>query len=213
MVDIKLILSREDGTHVEDVSGRFTTADLALLDSFTGFVSRVRASSLLVRGMPAITKMRWESGKELVFECAPYSDAELHELLHVLRPLILHEEATSFDKVAALLKRCFSSRAVSDQLKLIRHIYEHGEVSRYMQVSVGGQELFKKSLLDLWLNAAQYHTDVDKAAAWRELEQSLTSPNTRALVMTQLQDRVKALFNLDYIVGLVLSKSHHQTAL
>ncbi|MCP5234169.1 MAG: hypothetical protein H6945_00315 [Zoogloeaceae bacterium] len=143
----------------------------------------------------------------MTFECAPYSDAELHELLHVLRPVILHKEATSFNNIAALLGRRFSSRAFADHMKVIRRVFEHGELNLYMQVSVGGQPLFHESLLDNWLNGAQYHTDAEKAEVWRALEKSLTAPNARAVVMSQLQGKVKALFNLEYIVALVLGKS------
>ena len=77
----------------------------------------------------------------------------------------------------------------------------------YMQISVGNQPLFHESLLDTWLNGAQYHTDAEKATSWRALEVALSSENARAVVMSQLQGRVKALFNLEYIASLVLQKS------
>ncbi len=207
MTTVTLSLKTEDGALVDSISATFKQDDLALLRSYVQLLARVRTCTLLTRGMPAITNFKWESGTSMSFECAPYSDAELHELLHVLRPVILQKEATSFNNVAALLGRRFASRAFADHMKVIRRVFEHGELNLYMQVSVGGQPLFHESLLDTWLNGAQYHTDAEKAEAWRALEKSLSTPNARAVVMSQLQGKVKALFNLEYIVTLVLGKS------
>ena len=123
------------------------------------------------------------------FECAPYSDAELHEFLHVLRPVILQKEATSFNNVAALLGRRFASRAFADHMKVIRRVFEHGELNLYMQVSIGGQPLFHESLLDTWLNGAASRANAEKAEAWRALEKSLSTPNARAVVIVSSKAR------------------------
>ena len=98
------------------------------------------------------------------------------------------------------------SREFGAHVKALRNLFENGELSSYMQISVGGQPLFDGSLLRMWLNGTQYHTDKEKAAAWSKLEGSLETENARALVMNQLHSRVKALFLLEHVVNLVLSK-------
>lgn len=77
----------------------------------------------------------------------------------------------------------------------------------YMQFSIGSQKLVDNSLLWNWLNGTQYHTDKEKADAWARLEASLTADNARALVISQLHSRVKALFMLLHDVELVIWKS------
>jgi len=163
---------------------------------------RLRSSALLERGMPGITNMRF-SDEGMKFECGPYRDAELYELLHVLRPLVLAREATSFERVAGLLGRRFSSKELAMHLRFIRNIFEHGEHRLYMQITLGTQPLFDHSLIHTWLNGTQYHTDAEKAATWRDIEKSLGQDNARALVMNQLQGRVKALFLLEHLVQMV----------
>jgi hypothetical protein len=169
-------------------------------------MARVRGTALLKRGLPKITKMKWScAGME--FSCEPYTDSELFELLHVLRHVILSKETTSFEKVLALLGRRFKSREFGDHVKALRKLFKNGELSSYMKISFGGQSLFASSLLRMWLNGTQYHTDEKKAAAWAKLEWSLEAENARALVMNQLHSRVNALFLLEHIVNLVLSKN------
>lgn len=160
--------------------------------------------------MPAITNMSWKPEEGMKWSCPAYENSELHELLHVLRPLILSKEATSFERIAGLLGKKFNSEKFRSYLKLQRTIYDDGELKLYMQISLDDQPLLDGTTLKLWLNGEQYHTDDEKAATWREIEKALTTENARALVITQLQSKVKALFNVQYIATLILGKADAQ---
>ena len=192
---------------MEQVSATFTHDDLKLLRSFVELLSRVRKCTLLERGMPSISNIKWENDSGMTLTCAAYTNAELHELLHVLRPVMLQREPASFHNVISLLGRRFSNKKFSGLIKRLRKVFDNGELSLYMQISINDRPLFDKSLLDIWLNGAQYHTDAEKAAAWEAFETSLSTENARALVMSQLHSKVKPLFNLEYIVELILTKS------
>lgn len=204
MKTVQLKLRTEDDTVAAAIEGTFGATDLALLEQYKGQMQRVREATLVARGMPSITNISWNAGTPMTFTCPEYSNAELFELLHVIRPVILESEAASFQKVLALLGRAFRDKTYAAHQKALRRIFEDGELSMYMQVSVGGQPLFDDSLLKTWLNGTQYHTDAEKALAWSKLESSLTAPNARAIAITQLQSRVKALFLLEHEVSLVL---------
>jgi hypothetical protein len=206
MPEIKLHLS-DPGPPVIDelVIGQFSDQEMERLKSFVQFVARVRASTILQRGLPAITNMNWNANEGMKFSCPPVANAELYELLHVLRPLILQSEHCSFHNIASLFGARFESTLIRNQLKELRRFFEDGELSLYMQIRVGDTPLFSDRTLKLWLNSEEYHTDLDKAQAWKELEESLSIENTRALVISLIQSKVKALFRLEYLVNLVLS--------
>lgn len=206
---VKLDLKDAAGNVVETIRGDFDDGDFALLRRFISALTRVRETALLQRGLPAITNMAFnENG--LTFTCMPYEDRELHELLHVLRPLILEREAASFKKIAALLQRRFGSRAFSGVVKGFRRMFEHGELAGYMQMSIASRPVFHESLLNDWLNGTQYHTDDERAAAWAVVENTLKAENVRALLITQLHGRVKALFLLGSVVDLILRRADAQ---
>ena len=189
------------------ISADFESGDLDQLRKFSALMSRVKETALLARGFAGITNMKWAAGAGMVFTCAPYTNPELHELLHVLRPVMLEEESASFHKMLALLGRQFRDKTFAQHQKALRHIFEEGELSSYMQISVGGQKLLHNSILRLWLNGTQYHSDQEKQDVWKSLEASLTENNTRALAIELVHSRVKALLLLDHIVGLVLPKN------
>ena len=106
-----------------------------------------------------------------------------------------------------MLGKKFDSEKFRSHLKLQRTIFEDGELQLYMQISLNDQPLLADATLKLWLNGEQYHTDEQKAATWKEIEKALTVENTRALVITQLQAKVKALFNVLHIANLILGKA------
>lgn len=209
MAPITLSLKSEGGVLVETIAGSFDVNDIGVLRKFVRAMSRVRNCALLKRGMPAISNISFAAESGIKLTCATYENSELHDLLHVLRPVILQEETASFQNVTGLLRKRFGSRRFSDHLKPVRAMFEDGELRSYMQITLGDQPFFDQSTLNLWLNAEQYHTDEEKAARWSEFEQSLNTENIRALVMSQLQSKVKALFHLEHIVGMVLKKCEH----
>jgi hypothetical protein len=210
MLEIRLGLATNEGEPLEATAATFDQSEIDLLRRYAGFVDRVRETKLLQRGMPAITNMSWKPDEGMKWTYLPYDNSELHELLHVLRPLILSREATSFVRIVGLLGRKFENEKFRKHLKLQRSIFEDGELKLYMQISLNDQPLLDNATLNLWLNGEQYHTDEEKSAAWREIEEALTVENTRGLLITQLHAKVKAIFNVQYIANLILGKADAQ---
>jgi hypothetical protein len=203
MHHVSLPLLNEEGNLIETISAVFEPTEIELLRRFVQFVDSVRNTKLVLRGMPVITNMNLIGMK---FTCSPYDNSELHELLHVLRPLILQDEATSFNNVAGILGKRFSNQIFRAHLKLQRKVFEDGEFNLYMQISLNDRSLFNDSTLKLWLNGKQYHTDEENAETWGGIESALNTENTRAFVISQLHSKVKALFNLQHTSKLVLGK-------
>lgn len=206
MPEIKLLLS-DPGPPVvnEVVIGQFSDQEMERFKSFVQYVARVRDSTILQSGLPAITNMSWNANEGMKFSCPPVANADLHELLHVLRPLILQREHCSFHNIASIFGAKFENVLIRSQLKELRRFFENGELSFYMQIHVGDTPLLSDNTLKLWLNGEEYHTDLDKAQAWKGLEESLNVENTRAIVISLIQSKVKALFRLEYLVNLVIT--------
>lgn len=203
MKTVHLATRDEAGNETGRIQGSFDDADLLKLQAYLELVSRLNETTLLAKGMPGISNLRFgQGGIELTAE--PYSNRDLHEFLHVLRPLILEKEPHSFLKTCALLQNAFRDTNFKEHLRITRRIYDHGELSVYMQVSIGDTKLFDKSVLRTWLNGTQYHTDADKAKAWAELEADLTADNARALLIAQLRSKVIAMRDLAHVADIIV---------
>lgn len=201
---LSLPLKDESLTQLE-LEGSFQNGEFKKLRQFVAQVKRIRDSSLLQRGMPSISNIKFESKTGITLKCEEYTNAELYELLHVLRPVLLDDEASSFHRVTSLIGQRTKDETLQGYLKIQRKVFTHGELSLMLQISIDDQPIFHDSTIKLWLNGTQYHTDGEKAKSWAKLENTLTEEGARALVMAQLHSKVTAVFNIDYITRQVLA--------
>ena len=203
MPTIEIHLRTPEGAVDESLTVQLTDDEVERLRNFSRLMSRLASTQLVNRGIPAITKMQYAEGA-MHFVCEQYSNGELHELLHVLRPLILQEERSSFQNIGAIVGRRLRHQLISARLKHLRRVYAEGDLSRFMQIKINEHPLFADETIKLWLNGEQYHSDDDKAAAWCRLENAMTASNARALVIEQLRSKVMALDELHSVVELLL---------
>lgn len=202
MKSVSLSLSKSDGPQLV-AQANFADEDIALLSHYISFVNRLDESTLLARGIPEIKNITMSRENGLVIVCDSYTNTELYEILHLLRPLILQDEKTSFYKISALINNRFRNEHVGRHIKYLRRIFNDGELSRYIQLTVAKQPIFDESFLKLWLNAEQYHADPEKIAAWEPVKNSLRLDNERAIIVSMLRSKVKAIHNLAHIAELV----------
>ena len=204
MKHVKLMARNASGSESDKFEGDITDDDIKLLRRFQGLMERVTANGLVRRGVPALTNINWAAENGMTITCPPFQDEEMHALLHVLRPVVLQDESTSFAQISALLTKRFANKSLGRHLKYLRAVFTDGELSLFMQFHVGGVPILDDSTFNLWLNADQYHADEKKLEEWKKLEAALSVQSTRDLMMTQLQSKVKSLLLLSHIVDLVL---------
>jgi hypothetical protein len=68
-----------------------------------------------------------------------------------------------------------------------------------------GVPLFHDKTLDAWLNGSEYHQDKNKAEIVKRIENNLTQETARAIFVSQLSGRLKAVFELEKLSQLVLN--------
>lgn len=205
MQNRKIAIKNEDGLILTTLEANFSSEDLLTLNQYLESMSRLRETALVQRGIPMISNMHWSVTSAMRFICGEYSNPELFELLHVSRHLILEREPASFHKILTLLRQKFENEIYISHQEYIKRMFADGELSMFMQISIGEQKLLDNSLLQIWLNGTQYHADVKKNTAWKKLELALTTENARAIVITQLHSKIKALALLEYDVKLITS--------
>ena len=194
-----------------DIAVDFAEGELKLLSQYRDLTQRVRDCTLLQRGMSGFQGLSFDQAG-LSIRAGTCSKPELHELLHVLRPVTLQNERASFGNVTGILLNRIAEEHAQRFLQLNQHAFQHGEMSLFFQVSVGDKPLFHESLLRTWLNGTQYHTDTNKAADWAALEAALGEPSAQAVVMSQLRSKVVAILNIDYIANQVLLAPQHDAS-
>ena len=134
----------------------------------------------------------------------PVKDSVISQLLHLLRPIVLHQEVASFNNINSLLSKKFKNSGFRAKLKHIRQVFEKGELSLYMSISVNNVSIFDDEKLKLWLNGEEYHQDIDKSEKWKEFVALINTENTHAYVMNQLHGKVLGAIKLEELVDLII---------
>ena len=204
MNPVKLTITPSNASEALQIVGEFSDGDLKLLSEFNKYFRRMSQAKLCKTGIPRIANMKLNASG-LKFDCDNFEDSDMFELLHLLRPLILEKERCSFENIRTLISRRFSCDIISSKLKEFKREFDHGFIEGYLQLQINGKKLFNDTTFKLWLNGEQYHTDEEKIASWIEIKDSLTEPNTRAYLSTQICSKVSALEKLFMIVDLIVS--------
>jgi len=129
-------------------------------------------------------------------------------LLHRLRPFVLQGEATYFNNVVGILRRQIKQGHLKAVLDLIRSDYSGKRMQSLMVLSVGSIVVNSDATFMKWLNAYEYHRDDDKRREIEALEQALPTNILRAIFVSLLIDKTRAILNLRELAGLVTGKQN-----
>lgn len=201
----RLQVQSEDAKPLEVSEAQLTADDIALLEHYRDCAQALANASLVRNGLPMVISINWSAQKGFTIQSSPCEVRDIHEALHVARPILLSEEPCSFERVLSAIGRGFSGSLLRAQLKELRQIYEKGDVQPLMQMSVDDQPLFHDSALKLWLNGVQYHHNLEKRQQIQDLEKALGAENVRAIFLTQLSGKLRAALILGQVVNLVLA--------
>lgn len=204
MLKVKFNIQSSDMSEIECVEGEFTDKETEVLRCFIMYADRTSESRLLKNGLPMLKRMTFPNG-EFRIECEEYSNCDLYELLHLLRPLILDEEKASFEKVRVLIANKLKHQTIRSKIKEIKREFDNGIIAGFMQIKVNDVDLFCDRTFKLWLNGMQYHTDEEKREAWMKIENVLEGSNSRAYLITQIHSKINAIEKLYFLTKLILA--------
>ncbi|MBN1907864.1 MAG: hypothetical protein JW927_22500 [Deltaproteobacteria bacterium] len=201
MKKVKLKATLKDKVTVEIIELCFDDNDLEMLRLFSENYNRLLSAQLIKNGLPSITKMGWNAKTGSKFEFTDFKNQDVFELLHLSRPFFLYKEPASFDKICAVFGKRGKGTSLTGHLKNIRSLYENGEYLPFFQIEIDNIPLFNNDTLKVWLNGIEYHQDKEKKEIYRKLEKALGSDTARAIFVSQLSGRIKAIHMLAYLVN------------
>lgn len=123
-------------------------------------------------------------------------DETLWAFLHKYRPIILHKERTEFTKICGLLGRHINHPRFNRMLKQWRAEYSGKQLREICAMQQGDLMLTSKTFLDQYLNACEYHRDVEKRQALSGFAAVFDHDARKALVTLLLTFKFSAVSRL-----------------
>lgn len=172
----------------------FTPHELAILQDFCVVASRLKTAEALKDGVVRRSGIRWstEEGWQVT---SPLPEAQVRELLHLIRPFVLKKERTEYPSVTKLLGRRITDPKVRRDLREARKIFAGGVSRFHYGIFANGVMLNCEPVFHAWINGYEYHQDVEKRALIESLCPGTSFEFGRGLLVDILLD--KALLVLD----------------
>jgi hypothetical protein len=182
-------------------------SDADILRAFLTEARLLQEHLLKVGGIPAQLSIRGEPGGKATISGQEPDPVSFAATLHRLRPFILEDEPFSFKRVRGIVARASSNEFLQERLKEIKHLYFGNHLRSQLRVHIGTFELTSETALKQWLNTAEYHRDLHKAAALKEALGPLPLGASRPILIAQIAQKSKAVLHLGYIVAKMIDEA------
>ena len=193
----------------EVVELTFSVDDWEVLQEFRRYAEELAQSSLVQQGVPFSVNVKWtaEQGLEVKADLPP--DEQIDALLMRLRPFILNDERTSFNRMRNAVARSSSSSNLHAHLDSLKFRFSGEALQSLMVAGTYSSDetepriVNSEDMLQLWLNGYRFHRDkekrqiVDAAHAIMPLESSV------ALFLALIKDKVAAITALARLVAVI----------
>ena len=193
------------------VAAEFSDEEVECLRSYCQYVDELTAVKLVQDGIPCSVNLAYKQGEGTTLTSELPADEDVIVLLHRLRPLILNDEHSSFNRITGILGRRIDEPLVRQALKLQHEIYDGRAMQRQIIVSSraeGGEIIINSErALFAWLNAYEYHRDQDKKREIDCYHQLLPLDHSKAFFLMLLSNKIRAIAAIAGLAGVVLGKA------
>jgi hypothetical protein len=110
--NVKIRTLDQDGKNEEIVELEFTDEEWETLQDYAKFAGKLEANSLVKEGIPSSLIVNWTAGEGLKVETKLPSDEQIDAMLMKLRPFILSDSRTNFNKARNVVKKAANNQRV-----------------------------------------------------------------------------------------------------
>ena len=198
----------------------FSDKEYKLFGAFHEKALNLLNLELFQRGIPSRLQVSWDKKLGLKVDAELPKDDDICSLLHRLRPFILQGEDTFFPAISNLLSKNIQNTQVRGLISEARDVWVGQAISSQLQVTMTMVENYKQveqkilsdEFLIKWLNAYEYHSDIEKKSYIEALHKFYPLPATKVLLLGMLIEKVKAISRLNEFIVLILCNEPQKTS-
>lgn len=191
----------------EKIAGEFREDEHEVLVDFMTFVDELHSAPLFRNGSTGSAKMGQKAGEPLKFEVVLPHWPDVIVFIHLLRPLILEMERTSFYKVRSLIGKHTRHSTLQGLLNNQKELFSGKNHQRTIQFRSNDILINSEKVLQSYLNGFEYHRDKDEMKFIESLHQMLPLDFSKVIFVGLLIDKAKAIFSLAELVAVITGKT------
>ena len=178
--------------------------DVSLLLSYLSEALRLQGAITRNGGFGASYNFSWEAGKPATISGSGPSDDQLAVLVHRLRPFLLQNEPLYFNSIRGIISRGAESKELKEWLAQTKLRFTGRLSQQQVVVTANDLVLNSEAALEKWLNAFEYHRDLDKADELSKAHSLFPIESSRPIFVMLLQEKAMAVLHLGWLVHKIL---------
>ena len=197
---------KKDEVDVETIFVELSSDEVESLEEYIKNTENLVSLAVVKNGLKTSVNIKASinSVPSVSSEMPSYDD--VCALLHVLRRFILTREFASYDKVSGIIKRRVKSSNIRSLVERERAVYSGKELQKLYTMSFNSELVNSEQTLSKWLNGYEYHNDREKKQFISNMLGSLSEDNAKAVFLSLLTEKVKAIVAISKICCLLLGR-------
>lgn len=191
----------------EIIELNLSESDKEILIAFIENVDRLRSSRIIKQGLNSSLKINYDEIKGISIATSVPHDDDLHSILHKLRPVLLHNEKASFNRVCATINKVARSSYTNTILKRARKQYQGDLLSSQIKIISNDTNLISEKTFMNWLNCHEYHQDQDKKIKLEKITKGIGLDAARSIFISILIEKIKAAILLSDFASVIVGQS------
>lgn len=178
------------------LTASFDDAEWKCLTMYLEYVKELETTAISRNGaLSNLTIVINEEG-EVNFKTKAPKQIEIAELLHKLRPFILQDEKTFFNKISNILKRKIENKKFRSTIDDNINLFEGKEMSEKLNITSNNLEIISQRALLMWLNSYEYHRDIEKREELNAIFKNLSKEAVEVIFLMLIIEKLKAIKSL-----------------
>jgi hypothetical protein len=183
---------------------QFPEGELTSLVAFADAADELAAAGVMRQDLRVQIKIKFDVANGANFSGTLPDNDVISALLHRVRPFVLAKEPTSFLRIRNMLARRVDNAEMRKILDRQRDLFTGKDFQEQIEIvtttPVLRDVLNSDESFHAWLNAFEYHRDAAKRTTIEQLCGVLGFEAARAIFVSMLLDKVKAIMNLAAII-------------
>ncbi len=194
------------GKSLENLSADFADEEWDMFLRYDEYTDELAQLPLSQSSAQVEFRLHWNRDSGFASEVRLPPEEQTVSLMHRLRPFILTNESTNFERVSNILSHRITNQSIRTYLKSLKQVYSSKGLRQQVRIILEDVLLNSDAALHNWLNAFEYHRDLDKRAEIQRLHEFFPFEVSRTIFIMMLHDKAKAILTLGELIRTVLGR-------
>ncbi len=206
---VKIRIEDSPSQDVREITGNLSNEFKDVLVRFAQYAKELGECEYIQSPKQATFNFKWEVGKGHSSNPTLPEMSVCDSFIYRLRPFVLNDESTNYLRVLKQTGKMLQDPTVHKMMKDLRHYWDGRKIRELFTLSDETGVLNNDAMTMKYLHAFEYHRNQEKAAKFKSLQEMFGTDGLRAFYLLLLADKAKAIFQLSYLIEVILGTRSH----